>query len=369
VTSLKQSFAFPALVAAVALSAACATPPRPAVLSQVDAARQTSATLEAAQFAPQSYAQAELHRNAAERDWKDGRVASSQIAAERALAGYEQTQAAARIARGERQLAEAQQQGAESQKALAQLQAQLKQVTAEQTDLDTQVKIEQDAEALAPPKPASPEREAARRDTARALSTQARLLCAAARLLSAPSETLNQKFAGLDALDAQVRQGRVPAPVDTAIRLRADCLHELTLVRRPLVAEQPQATNGDELFVKLSSAHLMPSRDERGIAVTYHDAFAANGLAPATLAAMRELGSIMKQHPDLPVLVVVHAGTTNLSRDEARAKAATEALKQLGVVKTESHVVGDNLPLLDRHKPGADARNERLEVVFVLQAT
>jgi hypothetical protein len=368
-TLLRRRTTGPLFYGATLLSAACATQPRPIILSEVDAARQTGATVEAAQFAPQTYANAEQHRQAAEQEWKNGRIASSQIAAERALAGYEQTQAAARIARTERQLAEAHARVAESQKALGQLQAQLKQVTAEQTDLDTQVKIEQDAEALAPPKPASPEREVARRDTARALSAQARLLCAAARLLATPKEALNQKWAALDTLDTQLKQGRVPAPVDVAIRLRADCLHELTLVRRPLVTSQPQATAGDELFVKLSSAHLAPSRDERGIAVTYHNAFAANGLAPATIEAMRQLSAVIKQHPGMPLLVVVHAGTANPSRDEARGKAAIDTLKQLGADKADVHLVGDNLPLLDRHKPGAESRNERLEVVFVLQST
>src|SRR5512142_305317 len=108
-TSAHNRTATPLFCAAL-LGVACSSQPRPPILSEVDAARQTSATLQAAQFAPQSYAQAEQHRQAAERDWKAGRIASSQIAAERALAGYEQTQAAARIARSERQLAQAQQQ-------------------------------------------------------------------------------------------------------------------------------------------------------------------------------------------------------------------------------------------------------------------
>jgi len=354
---------------AIVFAVACASPQRPAVLTQVDATRQTSATLQAAEFAPQSYAQAEQHRAAAERQWKDGKVASSQIAAERALAGYEQTQAAARIARTERQLAKTQQQVDESQRSLGEIQAKLKLVATEQADLETQVKIEQDAEALAAPKPASAEREAARRETSRALCSQARLLCASARLLGAPAESLDQKFSGLDALDDQLKQARVPAPIDVAIRMRAECLHELTLVRRANVMAQPQGTTGDELFVKLSTARLTPSRDDRGVSVTFFNAFAANGLAPSASEAIRQLGPIIKAYPDVPLLVAVHAASANQPNDEARGRAAVEALKQLGAAKTDVRLVGDRLPLLDPHKAAApEPRNDRLEVVFVIRS-
>ena len=358
-----------AFASAILFAAACASPQRPAVLTQVDATRQTSATLQAAEYAPQSYAQAEQHRAVAERQWKDGKIASCQIAAERALAGYEQTQAAARVARTERQLARTQQQVDKSQRSLGEIQAKLKLVATEQADLETQVKIEQDAEALAAPKPATAEREAARRETARALSSQARLLCASARLLGAPAESLDQKFSGLDTLDDQLKQARVPAPIDIAIRMRADCLHELTLVRRAMLMAQPQGTTGDELFVKLSSARFSPSRDDRGVSVTFFNAFAANGLAPAALEAMKQLGPVIKAYPDVPLLVAVHAARANQPNDEARGKAAVEALKQLGATKTDVRLVGDRLPMLDPHKAaGPEPRNERLEVVFVIRS-
>jgi hypothetical protein len=355
-------------LATVALTWACASPPRPNILSQVDAVRQTQATRDAAQMAPQGFAQAEQHRLVSENQWKSGKIASSQIAAERALAGYEQTQVLARVVRAERQLAQAQHQVDESQKSLAQLEAKQKQVAAEQADLEMQMKVEQDAETLASPSPASPERELARRETARALSAQARLLCAAARLLAAPAESLDSKFSGLDTLDDQLKKARVPAPIDVAIRLRAECLHELVLVRRPKIMSQPQGTAGDELFVKLSSSHFSPSRDDRGVAVTFHDAFAANGIAPAALVELQRLGPIVKEQKATPLLVVIHGAHSNPSRDEARGKAAADVLRQLGATAIDLRSVGDQLPLLERRTPGADSRNERLEVVFVIPA-
>jgi hypothetical protein len=334
----------------------------------VDAVRQTNATREAAQAAPQGFAQAEQHREAAEAAWKNGATASSQIAAERALAGYEHTQVLARVARAERELAQAQAQVAESQKALAQLETKQKQVAAEATDLELQIKVEQEAQALAPPTPATPEREAARRDAARTTSAQARLLCASARLLAAPEDSVNAKYAQLDNLDEQLKKGRIPAPIDVAIKLRSECLHEVVLARRPKVIEQPQATAGDELFVALSSSHYAPSRDDRGIAITLHEAFVASGLSPSARAELARLGPIVQTHKSIPVLVVVHGRSDNPRVNEARGKAAADLLRQLGCTQIDARQVGDQLPLLDRREPDAEQRNERLEILFVIPA-
>jgi len=180
----------------------CAKQPRPAVLSELDAVRQTQAAVEAAAFAPQSYAEAEGLRDTAEREWQAGHAASSQIAAERALSAYERTRTLARIVRTERDLVQTQFQLKESKAALSQLEARQKQVAAEQADLEMQLKVERDAEQLAAPSPTNPAREAARREVARALSAQGRLLCASARLLSAPLERIEAKYKQLDQLDA-----------------------------------------------------------------------------------------------------------------------------------------------------------------------
>lgn len=345
--------------------------PRPAVFADLDVARQTAATHEAAQWAPQSFAEAEKHRAMAEEQYRAGHVASSQIAAERALAGYEQTQATARIARAERQLAEAEQTVQEHQKQLALIAAQLQQVGAEQVGLENQVKLNEgvEVESLATPTLAKPEREAARRETARALAAQARLLCVSARLLSAPAADLDPKLAQIDTLDEQLAKLQVPTPINVAIDLREQCLRQLVLVRRPKVSLNPQSTAGDQLFVRLSSAHLAPSRDERGVLVTFHDAFAANGIGPATQTALRQLKPILDDYRSTPVLIVVHSAHANAPRDEARGKAAAELLGELGATHATVQVVGERLPLISPHVAGAEQQNERLELVFVLEAT
>ena len=353
----------------IALALSCSTPTRPAILSQLDAVRQTDAVKEAADYVPQGEAQAEQYREAAERQWKQGKIASSQIEAERALAAYDRTRTLARIVRTERDLATVQLQLEESQKALQQLVVKQKQVAAEQADLEMQLKVERDAELLASPLPASPAREAARREVARALSAQGRLLCASARLLSPAPEPFDAKFKELDALDEQLRKERVPAPIDVATNLRADCLHELVEIRRPKITSNPEGTAGDELFVKLSTARFMPSRDDRGIAVTFHEAFSGNDLAPAARSEIKRLEPIVKEQVAIPLLIVVHGARSNLVRDEARGRAVAQALKQLGASKTDVRIAGDRLPLLDRDIPGANRRNERLEIVFVIPAT
>jgi hypothetical protein len=347
----------------------CATPARPGILSQVDAVRQTDAAKEAAALAPQGQAQAEQFRETAEQQWKQGKTASSQIAAERAMAGYDRTRALARIVRAERDLAIAQNQLDESSKALRQLEARQKQVAAEQADLEMQIKVERDAELLASPLPASPAREAARREVARALSTQGRLLCASARLLAATPEPLDAKLKELDVLDEQLAKERVPAPIDIATKLRSDCLHEIVEIRRPKISSNPQGTAGDELFVKLSSAQFTPSRDDRGIAVTLQEPFSGNDLAPVARTALKRLEPIVKEQASIPLLVVVHGAHSNTKRDEARGHAAAVVLRQLGASKTDIRIAGDRLPLLERTTPGAAQRNERLEIVFVIPAT
>jgi hypothetical protein len=353
----------------IVLFLACSTPARPGILSQVDAVRQTEAVKEAAGLAPQGQALAEQFRETAELQWKQGKTASSQIAAERALAAYDRTRTLARIVRTERDLAMAQHQLEESSRALHQLEARQKQVAAEQADLEMQDKVERDAELLASPLPASPAREAARREVARALSAQGRLLCASARLLASTPEPLDAKLKELDVLDEQLAKEKVPAPIDVATKLRSDCLHDLVEIRRPKISSKPQGTAGDELFVKLSSAQFMPSRDDRGIAVTLPEPFSGNDLALVARTALKRLEPIVKEQASIPLLVVVHGAHSNPKRDEARGQAAAAALRQLGASKTDIRIAGDRLPLLERSVPGAAQRNERLEIVFVIPAT
>jgi hypothetical protein len=344
----------------------CAHPARPPIFSQLDATRNTDAVRQAARLAPQGYARAEQLRHEAERHWDVGHTASAQVNAERAMAAYDHSRTLVRIVRAERTLAEALAQVGKLQQALGMLQAQQKQAAAEQVDFEAQLKVERDAEQLANLQPASPEREAARREASRALAAQGRLLCAAARLLSETPAQFETQFKELDELDAELERQPVPTPIDTALRLRAGCLRAVTEIRRPKLAAMPQGTAGDELFVKLSAAHFEPSRDDRGVAVTLHDAFSGHDLTPATRS---EIARLSKEYAALAVLVVVHAARNNASRDALRGRSAAEAMRQSGFERSEVSCVGDRLPLLARGQSADARRNERLEIVFVLPAS
>ena len=79
-----------------------------------------------------------------------------------------------------------------------------------------------------------------------------------------------------------------------------------------------------------------------------------------------DLGGVAKAHPDFPVLVVVHsAGKLPDARVTARTEHAAVALRDRGAPKVETTIVGTALPRVDPREPGAAARNDRVEIVFV----
>src|SRR5262245_4157535 len=92
------------VVAAALLSvalAACASVPPPAVLSQVDAARQGAAAQEAKLYAHGAYARAEKLRDQAHKAWDAGDHTAAQILGERAIAAYAHALGLARITRAD----------------------------------------------------------------------------------------------------------------------------------------------------------------------------------------------------------------------------------------------------------------------------
>ena len=65
-------------------------------------------------------------------------------------------------------------------------------------------------------------------------------------------------------------------------------------------------------------------------------------------------------------MVVLHgAGKLGDAREAARSEHAASALRDHGAPRVETASVGMALPRVDPHAPGAAARNDRLEIVFV----
>jgi len=356
-----------AFVPVLLLMVACATTPRPTVLGQVDAVHEATATQEAAKLSPQGFGRAEQLRQQAEEAFEKGDVASAQILGERALAAYQRARVLARIVEAEQRLAQSQASLDESQKQLGALEARQQAAKSELADLDAQIQVEQDAEPIAKPGPASAAREAARRESARAAVAQARLLCLSAQLVGGNAASgAADLLSSADALDARLAKAPVPTPIDEAIKLRSRCLNQLVEVRRPKRAQAPASSEADRLAADLSQAGLSPARDLSGVGVTLLKAFSGTKLSSEAKASTEKVGLIAKSRPNFPLLVVIHSARGEASTlDRERGEAAAALLRSAGAGNVRVLAVGARLPRLDPERPRNRTQNERLELLFV----
>jgi outer membrane protein OmpA-like peptidoglycan-associated protein len=359
------------LVLFLALACGCAAVPRPRVLNDVETVEKSPAAAESKRLAPQAYAHADLLRRRADQAFEAGDRAKAQALGEHALAAYTHAFVLARLAKAEQELVSARQALAKAETELARLDEQQKRIAVEADDLELRVKVARDAIPLLPNSPATPERETARREAALALSGQARLLCLAARLLDQKLEGLEAAASRVDALEQKLTASGNAAPIDDAIVARSNCLKLLTQARRPARRNAPAAGQEDALFAELAQVgDLMPYRDDRGIVVTVRGLFGrAETLSKAGTDQLTMLGRVAKAHPEFPVLVVVHSSQGAATpRDSKRADAVAELLRGAGAPKVEARAAGGGQPIANPAKPGAPARNERIEIVFVSPA-
>jgi hypothetical protein len=343
----------------------CAHAPRPAVMSDVDAAAVGAQARQSADLSPQAYAHAQDLKRRAEQAYDGGDTASAQILSENALAAYSHAFVLARLARAEQALTRAKADLGKAKSELSDLDEKQKRVSAEADNLEMRIKVAQDALPLAPNAPASAEREKARLEASRALASQARLLCIATRLLDPKAPDVAADSEKLATLEKTLAQPPKVTPIDEARSLRAACLKHLTLARRPKALAEPASGAADALLAELGkSGELYPFRDDRGVVVTVRGIFATNGALTAEGEKILEmLGHVAKAHPEFPVMVVVHFGR-NADGDK-RGKAVADALGRAGAAKVEMTNVGSNQPVVDPGRPGSAARNDRVEIVFV----
>jgi hypothetical protein len=354
-----------------ALALGCAATPQPRVLTELDRVRASQPVAAARSSAPQAFARAEGLRAEAARLHDNEDPAGAQIVGEQALAAYQRAVTLARLARSEARATSAQEELAVLEAELARTLAAEQTLEADTRALELRLKVAR--ETLPQPTsgpPQSPERELARRDAARALGAQARLLCSAARLLEPKRASLDAAFQKLAEFEASLPTAPM-APIDDARALRTTCLRELSATRRARTQQNPASLAADRLLSELSNASLLPSRDDRGVVITVHKPFERDdSLTADALKKLTELASVAKTHPDFPLLVVVHSAVKlPEARELARVERASSALKNQGVPSVGAAGVGNALPGLDPRKPGAAARNERLEVVFVAPTT
>lgn len=343
--------------------AGCASPPRPRVMQDVVTIRSSPGSTQAKRSAPQEYAEAERLRHRAEKAYLAGDIATAQLLSEQALAAYDRTMALARLVSAERRYRDADQRLTNTQKELESIEQQSQALAVEARDLEMQAKVARDAEPLRPSEGATPDREQARRLAARSLASRARLLCVSAGLLD-PKSTALQTLESVKALEASTNKGSAGTLIDEARRLESHCLTELTSIRRPVATRRPTGPSTDALLSDLSqSGGFFAFRDDRGIVVVLRDVFARDLLSPSAQTAIVKLGEIAREHPDYPVLLVLHGTGPSVS---SRAAAALEqALTQAGAARVTTETVAESQPVVDPKLPRAQARNQRVEIIFV----
>jgi hypothetical protein len=342
---------------------ACASAPRPAVMQDVTGVRSSPATTEASRWAPQEYADAELLRARAERAYRAGDVESARILSEQALAAYDRTAVLARLVRAERRQADAARRLSAAQNELQALEQQRQALDVEARDLETRAKVIRDAEPIRPSEPSTSDRERARHRAALALASRARLLCVAAGLLDEKSPAL-ETLKSLDALESSAKKANAGGALDEARRLESKCLSQLASIRRPATARNVGAASTDALLSDLSHAGgFFAFRDDRGVVVVLRNLFARDVLTPDAQQSLRRLGVIAQRHPDYPVMAVFHGVGPSVS--PRAAEAVVSALTQAGAPRVTEQTVADRQPVVDPTLPGAAARNQRVEVIFV----
>jgi hypothetical protein len=346
----------------LALFIACAAAQRPVVMTQVEQVRQSPSSELSAKWAPQEHAHAlelEAQANAALRA---GDAKAAELLSEQALVSHEHAAVLTRLAQAEQRRVAADAELAARQKEISELQTQQQRLSGEASGLELQAKVIRGAMPLPAHGNASPERRAARRVAAGAVATQARLLCIAAGMLQG-KDAIAQQLAALDQLDQDVAKRSGNDLLERALRQRSDCLGRVTQARQGATQGAPS----DGLLSELSAAGAEPSRDDRGVVVVLRELFDASGaLSASGRASLERLASVAKSHPEFPLLVVAHAGSTrDASSVGKQLDVVKSTLSALGAPKLEAHNAGAQQPVLPGASARAQERNQRFDIVFV----
>ncbi len=354
------------------LAASCARLPRPPVMADADRVRAATAS-QATELAPEAMAHADKLRRDAETAYANGDLAAAQILAERAIVAYQHAQVLVRVARATDISNRARLALQAAEQTLAQNEGEQRRVFAQADDAELRIRVIKDAAPLAATGPGDPAREQARMVSARSLALDARLLCGAARMLAPETPALTEARTTSEELDKRLMAAPRVAPIETAMRARAQCLTALTVARRTAGATS-SIGKSDQLLAELSTmGGLSPVRDDRGVVVTVRNVFAATQLTGDAREQIGALGRVAQAHPEFPVQVVVHSagakGKTSQAREEERKRgdAVAKALSESGAPSDRIAVepAGSAHPVLDPSVARTPSRSERIEIIFV----
>ncbi len=334
------------------LALGCARPARPAAMAEADTVRKAPAAVTAAALAPEAFAHAEKTRREAEDAYQSGDLSGAQILGERAVAAYQHALVLARIASATETSNRARAAIRAAEQSFAETDGEQKRVAAQADDLEVRIKVIKDAVPVAPAGPADATREQARFGSARSLALDAKLLCAAAKMVGSDTTVLAKAQSTLDELTKRLGEKSRAAPIEAAMRARAECLSALTAARR--VASITSSTGrSDQLLAEVSAmGGLYPVRDDRGVVLTLRDLFAANQLTREAHERLTALGRVAQAHQDS-------------DEDRRRGEAVAQSLVDAGANKDRVSVetAGTAHPVLE---PARDPkRSERIEIIFV----
>jgi outer membrane protein OmpA-like peptidoglycan-associated protein len=361
------------VVTILALVANCGGPPRPAALAEADRASRAPAGRTAATLAPEAYAHAEKLRSDAQSAFQNGDRTGAQSLAERALAAYQHALVLSRVVVANDASNRARLALDQAEQAFGQTDAEYKRITAHAEDLEIRANVVKDAMPIAPIGATDASREQARLYSARSLALDARLLCAGAQMVAPATPGLAEAQAAASELDKRLQTQPHPAPIDVAMRCRAQCLAVLSAARRAAAAGSTIGRS-DQLLSELSAmGGLSPTRDDRGVAVTLRGLFAGGQLTKEAKERLEMLARVAKAHPDFPVAVVVHAGSPtrplreDLGGDRDRGNSIAQALTRGGAVEDKIWVeaAGSAHPVLDPAMARDVRRNDRVEIIFI----
>jgi hypothetical protein len=337
-------------------------------MAEVDTVRKAPAAQTAAALAPEAFAHAEKIRREAEDAYQNGDVSGAQILGERAIAAYQHALVLARVAFANETASRARLALRDAEQKLAASDSEQKRVSAQADDLELRIKVIKDAVPVVAAGSADSAREQARLGAARSLALDAKLLCAAARLVGPETPVLGKAQGTVDEVDKRLREKPYPAPIESAMRARAECLAALTAARRP-AGTASSVGKSDQLLSEISAmGGWSPMRDDRGVVVTLRELFSQSQLTREGRDRLAALGRVAQAHADFPLQVVVHTrGAKSAGGDRQQGDTVAKALVDAGANKERVWVeaAGSAHPIIDPSLARDPSRNERIEIIFV----
>lgn len=358
------------LIAATLAQTACGPAPLPPAVSQADAVSHSKAAGDAERFAPQAHAAAEKLR--AEAKWlhSEGRIEEAAAAGEQAIAAFNEAFSLARAAQAEERIEAARARHEEAAKELARLDQLQGQIAAEADEFEMRARVHLDKEEVADMDQLSPDRARARRTAAKYLAAEARLLCLAADLLNPEAAALEQAKTSTSDVEKDLSVGSLNKDLyPRAAAVRSKCLEILTHARRERTKKSPQSADSDRLLAALTeTGQVFAFRDDRGIVVNIGSPLdTAGALTDRSAKILKILAGTAKAHSDFPLMLVAHTARSGQDKvADTTLAAAKAALEGSGARVLSSEAVLGAQPVISASLQGADEKNERLEIVFVV---